>query len=102
MQVPAQAPAAEKQFSVRLLKNYHPCGVFDVVGWHRPKLERKDAAGNMVVVQKAEFIKGEMAPAPYPGVGFPNKIWAGTVIRVPEAEARTMQKGRIGELDFDD
>lgn len=102
MQVSAQSQATDKKSVVRLEKNYHPCGEFEVVGWHRPKIERKDAAGNMVTVQKAEFIKGEMAPAPYPGVGFPNKIWAGTVIRVPEPEARTMQRGKIGVLDFED
>lgn len=101
MQDTAQSPAA-KTFAVRLEKNYHPLGDFEIVGWHRPELKRKDAAGNMIVVQKADFIKGEMAPAPYPGVGFPEKVWAGTVIKVPEAEARTLQRGKIGVLDFAD
>lgn len=62
--IPDDGPApvvAEKMFPVRLLKNYKPAGNYEIVG--------------------------EMAPAPRPGLDFPGKIWAGTVVKLPAPEA---------------
>ena len=79
-----------KLFPVRLLKNYRPAGEYEIVGYQRPEEKRKDAIGRMVVVQEAAFIEGEMAPAPYPGVGFDTKIWAETVLKLPIDEAKNL------------
>jgi len=79
---------SEKMFPVKLLKNYRPAGVYEVVGYHRPEKKQKDTAGRIIVVQEAAFIEGEIAPPPYPGVGFDTKIWADTVLKLPMAEAR--------------
>ena len=94
-------PIAAKMVPMKLLKNYRPKGAYEVVGWHRPELKRKDAAGQPLIVQKAEFVKGEAAPSPYPGVGFPDKIWAGTVVRLTEDEAKTVKRALIGDIEFD-
>lgn len=72
---------------VKLLYNYVPRGEYDIVGWHKPAIERKNAAGQMIVVEPAKFIEKEPAPPPYPGVGYPNKIWKETVIALPREEA---------------
>ena len=77
-----------KMFPVKLLKNYRPAGEYEVVGYHRPELKQKDSAGRVVVVQEAAFIEGEIAPPPFPGVGFETKVWADTVLRLPVDEAR--------------
>lgn len=66
-----------------------------VVGHQRPEKKVKNSAGEMVVAIPSEFIPGEVFPAVFPGVGYANKVWAGTVISVPEAEARTMQRQGI-------
>jgi hypothetical protein len=41
-------------------------------------------------VQEAKFIEGEMAPPPYPGVGFLTKVWADTVLKLPMEEAKRL------------
>lgn len=69
----------------------------NIVGWNRPERRVKDAAGRETVVQEGGFVPGEMCPPPQPGVGYPNKVWAGTVIEVPEDEARTMRTHKIAE-----
>lgn len=79
-----------KMFPVRLLKNYRPAGAYEVVGYHRPEKTQKDTTGKMVVVQAAEFIEGEIAPPPFPGVGFETKVWADTVLKLPTEEARRL------------
>lgn len=99
-EVPAPKPPV-KMHAVRLLRNYRPAGPVEIVGWHKDAVRKKSAAGVMVEVSPAEFIRGEMKPAPYPGVGFPGKIWAGTVVKLTEDEARSVKKQRIGELEFD-
>lgn len=87
--------------AMKLERNYQPSGAFELVGYHKPEVKRKDAAGREIVVSPEEFIEGEMAPPPYPGVGFDGKVWASTVIRLPEEEARRVQKQKIGIRDFD-
>lgn len=103
--------------SMKLLKNYQPAEIIDptdplkkrmlpptyeIVGWHRPEKKAKDSHGVETIVQTAEFINGEAAPPPYPGVGFPNKLWAGTVVKLPLEEAKRLQSLRLAERDIDD
>lgn len=90
-------PDSEKLFPVVLSKNYAPRGKFEIVGYLKPKVEKKDAAGKMIVVEAEKFIEGEMHPAPFPGTGFPNKIWAGTTIRLPIDEAKAIVSKKIAE-----
>jgi hypothetical protein len=65
----------EQPVSVRLLKNYKPIGWYEVQGHF-------DA--------EEEFVKGQPAPPPYPGVHFEHKLWAGTVVKLPAEEARSL------------
>lgn len=62
-----------KMVSVRLLKHYKPAGYYEIVGHY---------GADEVFVDKA------IAPAPFPGVAQDHKLWAGTVVRLPAAEAR--------------
>lgn len=91
----------EKLFAVRLDRNYAPKGYFEVVGYHKDVVQRKNAAGQMVTIEPAAFIEGERKPPNIAGVGFATKVWAGTVIRVTQDEARTMKAQGVGSLDFD-
>lgn len=88
---------AEQMFPVLLAKNYQPAGAYEVVGWHKPAVSRKNPVGQWVEVEKAEFIRGEMKPAERPGTGFAGKVWAGTVIKLPIEEAKTIIGKRIAE-----
>lgn len=62
---------ADKMFPVRLLKHYAPKGKYTVVG--------------------------EPAPAPFPGVEFKNKLWAGTVVELPRDEAVSLIENVVRE-----
>lgn len=86
------APAEVKLFPVLLVKNYQPTNIKDceIVGYLKEAVKRKDAAGNWRIVEKEEFIKGEMKPHQSPGVGYENKIWAGTTIKLPVEEAKRL------------
>lgn len=84
-------------FPVLLVKNYAPAGEYEIVGYTKPMVERKDSAGKMIMVEPEKFIAGEMKPAQYPGTGFPNKIWAGTHIKLPVEEAKFVIAKRIAE-----
>jgi hypothetical protein len=75
---------------------------FEIIGHRVPAVVRKDASGREFVVQPAEFVAGEGAPPPQAGVGTSGKIWSGTVIRVPQDEARTMRANEIAERSVDD
>lgn len=86
----APVQPSEKMFPVKLLKNYHPAGKFEIVGYQRPEIKQKDSAGRVSVVQESAFIEGEMAPPPFPGVGFDTKVWAETVIKLPVEEAKRL------------
>lgn len=100
MQETAAKPV--KMHAVKLLKNYCPGGAVEIVGWNKPAVKRKDNAGRVIEISPAEFVKGEPAPPPYPGVGFVGKIWAGTVIKLTEDEARSVKRAKIAELEFAD
>lgn len=89
--------APSKTVAMELKRHYVPMGDYSIVGHTRPAKVVKDAAGHEVEVAPEKFIDGEMYPPIYGGVGFKNKVWAGTVIEVPEAEAKTMRKNGIAE-----
>lgn len=90
-------PETEKLFPVVLSKNYAPSGKYEIIGYLRPKVESKDAAGKMIMVQPEKFVEGEMHPPPYPGTGFPGKIWAGTHIKLPLEEAKMVVAKKIAD-----
>ena len=87
----------EKTVAMELKRHYVPKDLRGIVGYQKEAVLRKNAAGQMVEIEKAEFIDGIMKPPVYPGSGFPNKIWAGTVIQVPETEAKEMRTKKIAE-----
>lgn len=110
MSPPAQTAksSATKLFPVVLTKNYVPMGQYEIVGYVKEAVKRKDAAGNWKVVEPEEFISGEMKPHQTPGVGFGEmemkdgskvnaKIWAGTQIKVPLEEAKYVVSKKIAE-----
>lgn len=100
---PSPAPKAEKSGLVEmvLLKNYQPGGKYEIVGYDRKERLVKNAAGEMVVATPGAFIHGEMAPPPFPGVGYSGKVWAGTKIRLPREEAMACYDKKIAERGFD-
>ena len=75
-------------FPVVLNKNYRPRGDYEIIGYLQGEVKQKDAAGVMRILVKEEFIRGEMKPHQTPGVGYPDKIWAGTHINLPLDEAK--------------
>lgn len=101
-EVQAEPVVEAKMVPMKLLRNYRPGGPVEIVGWHKPAVTRKDNTGRVIEISAAEFVKGEGGPPPYPGVGFPDKIWAGTVIKLTEDEARNVRRLRIAELEFAD
>lgn len=99
---------SEKMFPVLLTKNYVPGGAYEIIGYLKEAVKRKDAAGAWRVVEPEEFIKGEMKPHTSHGVGFGKmvdengkvtnaKIWAGTHIMLPVAEAKSIIAKKIAE-----
>ncbi len=86
-----------KMFPVLLTKNYAPRGDYEIVGYLRPEVRRKDSAGNWRVESKEEFVRGEMKPHESPGVGYAKKIWAGTHIKLPVEEAKAILALKIAE-----
>jgi hypothetical protein len=105
----AQMQPSEKMFPVLLTKNYVPAGGYEIVGYLKEAVKRKDAAGGWRVVEPEEFIKGEMKPHTSHGVGFGKtvdesgkvltnaKIWAGTHIKLPVDEAKSVIAKKIAE-----
>ena len=67
------ADGTETMVVMKLLRNYRPAAGYEVVS----------AVG-----------------ASYPGVGFSHKLWAGTIVRLPEAEGKALNKAGIAVLDF--
>jgi hypothetical protein len=88
-------------YEVKLLKNYRPVGEYEIVGHQKAARYTKNAAGETIEAEAAQFIKGEMAPPPLPGVSFENKVWAGTSIRIGYDEAKRIVEKKIGERGFD-
>lgn len=102
------APQPSKLFPVLLIKNYVPQGEYEIVGYLKEAVKTKDAAGNLRILEKEEFIRGLMKPHQSPGVGYGAmvmkdgstvnaKIWAGTQIGVPLEEARYVVSKKIAE-----
>lgn len=89
--------AASQMFPVLLNKNYVPRGKYEIVGYLKEAVKRKNAAGQMIVVEPEEFVEGEMKPAPHPGVGFKDKVWAGTHIKLPIDEAKALVAKKIAD-----
>lgn len=94
---PPEAIKETKMFPVLLTKNYAPRGEYEIVGYLKEAVKQKDAAGNWRIVEKEEFIEGEMKPHQSPGVGYPGKIWAGTHIKLPLDEAKQLVAKKIAE-----
>lgn len=86
-----------KGVKMELLRNYVPRNLISIVGWQKPAIMQKTAGGEMKEIEPAEWRAGEPKPPKYAGTGFINKLWAGTVIEVPEDEARDMRKAKIAE-----
>ena len=93
--VPSQP--SQKLFPVLLIKNYVPVGEYEIIGYLKEAVKQKDAAGNWRVLENEEFVEGVMKPHPSPGVGYPNKIWAGTHIKLPINEAKNLVAKKIAE-----
>jgi hypothetical protein len=85
-----------------------PADTYEIVGYLKEAVKRKDAAGNWRVVEPEEFVQGVMKPHQSPGVGFGAmemkdgktvnaKIWAGTQIKVPVDEAKYVISKKIAE-----
>lgn len=98
----APTPAAEPLVAVTLLNHYVPMGSHEIVGYHQQRIVAKDAGGREIVKQEAAFIPGAMHPPPHPGVGYPNKIWARTVVKLPREEARRLLELKKAERGLDD
>lgn len=92
---PTTAPV--KTLMMELKRHYVPHNLVAIVGYQRPARFVKNAAGDMKEIEPAAFIDGKVFPPIFEGVGYPNKIWAGTVIEVPEEEARVMRQKGIAE-----
>lgn len=100
---PETAATTQKMVTVSLDRHYRPVGNHEIVGHWLPKVEAKNAQGLMIEISPAEFIKGEPSPPPLAGVGTAsNKIWAGTVIRIPADEAKAVRRAEIGSYEIDD
>ncbi len=89
--------APTKTVKMELKRHYVPHNLISIVGYERPARFTKNAAGEMKEVEAAAFIEGEMFPPIFAGVGYDNKIWAKTVIEVPEDEGKTMRRLGIAE-----
>lgn len=96
-EIPTMASEPAKMFPVLLSRNYVPMGDYEVVGYLKEAIKRKDAAGNWRIVEKEEFIKGQIKPHVSPGVGYDGKIWAGTKIKLPVDEAKRVVSLKIAE-----
>lgn len=92
-----QTQVKAEMFPVRLVRHYVPLGGYEVLGYNKPDRMVKNAAGQMVVAEKGGWQAGEMHPAPLPGAGFPNKVWAETFIKLPLEEAKAIISKRIAE-----
>jgi hypothetical protein len=99
---PVAEAAPEKRIAMKLERHCRPAGPYEIVGHFRPEIRRKNPAGVMEVVRAEEFIKGEPAPPPLPGVGTTGKLWAGTIISLPEAEAKALKRAGIASVELAD
>lgn len=91
-----------KMIAMRLDRHYCPSSSFEVVGHTKPEVKRKNSAGIEVIVEREEWVPNEPMPAAIAGTGFKDKFWAGTVLRLPVDEAKTVEKARIGVRSIED
>lgn len=104
-----------KMVSVLLTRNYRPGEdvdpndktkrlppVFEVVGYWKDEIKRKDPAGREVIIQKREFVPGETKPPVQAGTGSDTKLLAGTVVKLRKAEAKYVRDNAIGTIEIDD
>lgn len=116
-----QAQAIEapkpKMVRVKLLRNYRPQEqidpadpkkqrrldpVFEIVGHWKPAVIVRNKLGKDEVITPETFVEGEPAPSQKAGVGYVNKLWAGTIARFASDEAKYIRANGIGEIEIDD
>jgi hypothetical protein len=76
--------------------------VFEVVGYWKDEIKRKNPAGQEVIIQKREFIKGEAKPPVQAGTGSATKLLAGTVVKLRKSEAKYVRDNAIGTIEIDE
>lgn len=111
------APPPPKMARVKLLRNYRPQEaldpndptkktrlppVFEIVGHWKDAVIVKNKLGKEEELEPAKFVEGEPAPSSKAGVGFPDKLWAGTIARFTTTEAKYIKDNGIGEIEIDD
>jgi hypothetical protein len=96
------APEPVKMLAMKLERHYRPLGAYEVVGYLKKAVTKKFPDGLIKIIEPEEFIPGEQAPAPFPGVVSTGKVWAQTTIKLPEDEAKSIAKLGIASRDFDD
>ena len=89
--------APTKTVKMELKRHYVPHKPISIARYERPGRSVTNPAGETKEVEPAKFIEGEMFPPIFAGVGYDNKIWAKTVIEVPEDEAKVMRQRGIAE-----
>ena len=111
----ADAPPPPKMVRVKLLRNYRPRElpdpankgkylppVFEIVGYWKPAVIVRNKLGKDETITPETFVEGEPAPSSKSGVGYADKLWAGTIVRVTSDEAKYMRANNIGEIEIDD
>ena len=86
-----------KMVTMTLLRHYRPAGEFEIAGWNKPTIERKNVAGKMVVIEEGGFIPNEAAPSPTPGTGTPEL--GGFTTREAQAMVRLLEGVNIVGAD---
>ena len=102
MEAVAQEAPKTRMMAVRLLRHYVPRGTYEIVGHHKAAVIGKDSGGREVELKPEEYVKGECHPPAYPGVGYPNKIWSSTDIRLPADEAKAIIQQGVAVRSVDD
>jgi hypothetical protein len=101
--------------SVLLAKNYRPQEdidpadktkrlppVFEIVGYWKDEIKRKNPAGQEIIIQKREFVPDEARPPVQAGTGSDTKLLAGTVVKLRKSEAKYVRDNGIGTIELDD
>jgi hypothetical protein len=110
-------PPPPKMVRVKLLRNYRPMEaldptdpkkqrrldpVFEIVGYWKPAVVVRNILGKEETIAPETFVEGEPAPSPKAGVGYTDKLWAGTIVRFTSDEAKYIKANGIGEIEIDD
>jgi hypothetical protein len=106
-----------KMVRVKLLRNYRPQEqidptdpkrlrrldpVFEIVGHWKPAVIVRNKLGKEETLSPETFVEEEAAPSPKAGVGYVDKLWAGTIARFTTDEAKYIRANGIGEIEIDD